>query len=82
MSAGRPVPSMRTAADGSPFLGEIRDWLVPGGQTKLTVRVKVIDVRRVFNRTDFLIEPVAGSGLRWVEASMTATVDTAAGGAS
>ncbi|WP_239341140.1 hypothetical protein [Frankia sp. CiP3] len=80
MSGDRLTPSMRTTADGSPFLGKIRGWLFPG-QKNLTVHITVIDVRRALNPTDFLIEPVSGSGLRWLKPSMTAEVDTAAGGA-
>ncbi|MCH8823334.1 MAG: hypothetical protein IH984_07485 [Planctomycetes bacterium] len=34
----------------------------------LYVQVKIIDSRKVFNRIDFLVIPIAGSGEKWVAA--------------
>ena len=37
---------------------------------KLDVYVRVIQVRSVYGRTDYLITPVAGSGEQWVRGSL------------
>lgn len=34
----------------------------------LKVRISIVDVRTVWNRTDYLVTPVAGSGQQWVSA--------------
>ena len=34
----------------------------------LQIRVTVEDVRKVYNRIDFLVAPVAGGGTDWVDA--------------
>lgn len=34
----------------------------------LRIEVEIVDVRRVFDRHDVLIRPVAGTGERWVSA--------------
>ena len=34
----------------------------------LYIRVRVEDVRTVFDRVDYLVTPVAGSGRQWVSA--------------
>lgn len=36
----------------------------------LSVRVKILDVRQVFSRVDFLITPIAGTGETWVSEEM------------
>lgn len=32
----------------------------------LTIRVRIVDIRTVWNRTDYQVTPVCGSGLAWV----------------
>jgi hypothetical protein len=49
-------------------------WLLKGQRSTirmdgLTIQVKVIDLRRVWNRVDALITPIAGEGETWVDAS-------------
>ncbi len=34
----------------------------------LEVKVEIMDVRQVFNRVDYLVEPEAGRGSAWVSA--------------
>lgn len=34
----------------------------------LTVHVRVLDIRTVFSRTDYLVSPVDGGGETWVSA--------------
>ena len=44
-------------------------WIGRTGQLAvkdMTVAVRVTDVRRVWNRTDVLVVPLAGSGMSWV----------------
>ena len=33
----------------------------------LTIEVKVLDVRKIYGKEQYLIAPIAGSGERWVE---------------
>lgn len=35
----------------------------------LSVEVKIVDVRKVFDRIDYLVHPVAGDGQSWVSSS-------------
>jgi len=46
----------------------------------LTVAVTILDARRVWNRTDYLVTPVRGSGQQWVSAERVTdlTASTAA----
>ena len=37
-------------------------------ELSITVPVRVLDARQVWNRVDFLVEPVHGTGQRWVSA--------------
>lgn len=39
------------------------------GRHRLLVRVKILDARRVYGRTDLLVTPEAGSGVAWVVSS-------------
>lgn len=38
----------------------------------LGFRVRVLDARRVFNRLDLKVEPIKGSGSKWVSAESVA----------
>jgi len=38
-------------------------------RSQLSIRVRVIDARTVYNRTDFQIEPTDGTGRAWVDAA-------------
>lgn len=40
----------------------------------LSVDVTILDVRVVFNRTDYLVTPKAGSGQQWVSAERVTAV--------
>jgi len=54
--------------DGAPERG----LLDVGG---LGVEVRVIDVRTVYGRVQYLVEPVAGRGRRWVEAHRVVRIE-------
>lgn len=65
--------NQHTAAD--PMRGavsELREWI---GCTallqceSLRVPVRCVDARRRWNRTDVLVEPIAGEGEQWVSTS-------------
>lgn len=47
---------------------------VEGG--KLRVRVRILDGREVWGRTDYLVLPEAGAGETWVSADRVRTIDT------
>jgi hypothetical protein len=51
-----------TAQEMSPFIGRLA-MLVTG---ELTISVQILDVRHVWQRTDFKVTPVFGSGEQWV----------------
>lgn len=42
------------------------EWETGSGDT-LKIRVRILDARQNYGRTDFLVEPVAGSGEAWVQ---------------
>ncbi len=52
----------------------IKKFLVCKGETRsigidgLTVKVKVLDLRQVWNRIDALITPISGEGETWIDA--------------
>lgn len=50
------------------LIGRVGEWVIG----PIGVRVRVIDARRVFNRLDLKIEPVAGSGQKWVSSEAVA----------
>lgn len=35
---------------------------------KLTIEVLILDVKRVYNRIDYKVSPIAGKGEQWVSA--------------
>ncbi|WP_239404515.1 hypothetical protein [Frankia sp. Cj3] len=51
-----------------------RLWLVPG-RGKVLVAVQVKNTRVSYGRTQFLVEPLAGRGARWVDAESTRDVE-------
>lgn len=59
--------SQQTARTMHPFVGMIGD-LHSSADYPLTFRVEVLDVRPRFGGTDYHVRPVAGSGVRWVNA--------------
>ena len=42
------------------------DWVTDSGTT-LTIRVKVLEARSNYGRTDFLVTPASGGGQAWVQ---------------
>lgn len=47
------------------------------GADVLRVQVTIMDARRVFARTDLLVQPVAGEGMAWVDATRVKIIDPA-----
>ncbi len=43
----------------------------------LTVEVVILDVREAYNRTDFKVTPVTGSGVKWFSHTKVSTEVTA-----
>lgn len=41
---------------------------------ELIIAVEILDARKVWNRTDYLVRPIAGSGQQWVSADRTVDV--------
>ena len=60
---------MQTAATMLPAIRATGLLAVAGG---LRVKVRVLDVRQVFGRTDFLVQPTEGEGTTWADASRVA----------
>lgn len=54
-----------TAREAKQLLGSTGSLATLDG---LTVDVKILDVREVYGRVDFLVTPVAGSGQVWKQA--------------
>ncbi len=54
-----------TTLELSEPINKLANWDTNG----LLVRVVIVDTRRVFNRTDYQIKPVSGTGFIWVAAS-------------
>ena len=46
----------------------------------LEVKVEILDVRQVFNRVDYLVQPEAGRGSAWVSAGMVNLIEPGTGG--
>ncbi len=46
----------------------------------LEVKVEIMDVRQVFNRVDYLVEPEAGRGSAWVSAETVKIIEPGSGG--
>ncbi len=46
----------------------------------LEVKVEIKDVRQVFNRVDYLVEPKAGRGSAWVSAETVKIIEPGTGG--
>lgn len=57
-----------TAANLAVFVGCYGNLDMAAAGGTLAVRVTILDARRVWNRTDYLVTPVAGSGQQWVSA--------------
>ena len=55
-----------TTLEGIKIIGAEGIWRAGNG---LRFNVIVKDVRKVFNRTDYLLSPVVGLGAAWVAAS-------------
>jgi len=51
------------------FIGQTGSLVV---ELSLTVPVRVVDARRCWDRLDFYVEPVHGTGQRWVQADRVA----------
>lgn len=64
------IPTAREMLLGAPIRGMIS---IDG----LRVEVHVRDMRTVWGRIHYLVEPVAGSGQKWVDASRVTPVETA-----
>jgi hypothetical protein len=47
--------------------------------TDMVVRVRILDARRVWNRTDYLVTPVAGRGQQWIAANRVDDLTTPGG---
>jgi hypothetical protein len=66
-----------TAANLAVFVGCTGTWRPePGWKSNLTVRVNILDARKVWNRVDYLITPVAGTGQQWVSATTVTDLTT------
>jgi hypothetical protein len=46
----------------------------------LEIKVVILDVRQVFSRVDYLVEPEAGLGSSWVAANTIRIIDPGSGG--
>jgi hypothetical protein len=46
----------------------------------LEVKVEIMDVRQVFNRVDYLVQPEAGRGSAWVAAGTVNLIEPGTGG--
>ena len=46
----------------------------------LEVKVEILDVRQVFNRVDYLVQPEAGRGSSWVAADTVKLIEPGTGG--
>ena len=57
-----------TAAEVVQLLGRVGSLDLTSDRVPISVRVTVYDVRQVFGRRDYLVEPVAGRGRAWVSA--------------
>lgn len=55
-----------TGAEAGKLMG--RRVLVPAGQSPVYWAGVIEDVREVFGRVDYLVQPVAGEGAAWVSA--------------
>ncbi len=67
--AAFPIPSggaAVTAAEVVELLGRVGSLDLTSDRVPISVRVTVHDVRQVFGRRDYLVEPVAGRGRAWV----------------
>ncbi len=67
--AAFPIPSggaAVTAAEVVQLLGRVGSLDLTSDRVPISVRVTVHDVRQVFGRRDYLVEPVAGRGRAWV----------------
>ena len=49
------------------FIGQTGKYVV---DDKLWFAVRVMDIRQVFGRVDYLISPATGGGDKWVSSSM------------
>ena len=65
-----------TAANLAVFVGCTGNLDVATAGGSLAVRVHIIDARRVWNRTDYLVTPVAGTGQQWVSADRVTELET------
>jgi len=67
--AAFPIPSggaFVTAAEVVQLLGRVGSLDLTSDRVPVSIRVTVHDVRQVFGRRDYLVEPVAGRGRAWV----------------
>lgn len=46
------------------LLGKPAEYAIDG----MKINVTIVDVRKVYNRTDYKITPESGSGTKWVDA--------------
>ena len=46
----------------------------------LEIKIEILDVRQVFNRVDYLVEPEAGRGSSWVAADTVRIIEPGSGG--
>jgi hypothetical protein len=54
------------------LVGKVADWTPPQPVKGITIEVIIEDVRLNWGRTDYLVSPVAGTGLIWVQATHVA----------
>ena len=56
-----------TARQAKQLLGQTGVMGMDTGQegSKLYIEIKIVDIREVFGRVDFLVTPIAGSGQVW-----------------
>jgi hypothetical protein len=66
-----------SAASLAKFIGQTGSLTV---ELSLTLTVRVLDARKCWDRLDFYVEPLHGTGQRWVQADRV-TLDVATGGA-
>lgn len=55
-----------TAREAVAFIGKVGRLSV---ESKLVIKVTIVDVRTTFGHTHFLVTPVEGYGEQWIDAS-------------
>jgi hypothetical protein len=64
--ADQNTVSVGTVVELAWRVGLTADMIIGVGSDSIAVRVRINDLRTVWNRVDALVAPIAGSGTTWV----------------